>query len=122
MQNVLLTIIGPYKTCDLELPGDVLIRDLLPLLVDICGSIDVSIRHHEASQWCLRVADEYRTLSDALSLVDAGICDGMVLRLQDVSSLKEEPVPETGFRSRSLTPGPATGGIGIQWDRKSFFS
>jgi uncharacterized ubiquitin-like protein YukD len=118
MQNILLTIVGPYRQYDLELPGDVPVHDLLPLLVDICGPTHASTRDQEAVKWCLRVAESSRTLSGTLSLSDAGIFDGMVLHVQEVSTLKEERVPETGFRPRSLTPGPATGGIGIQWDRK----
>ena len=35
--TVLVTIRGPFRTVDMELPGDVLIGELVPILLEICG-------------------------------------------------------------------------------------
>lgn len=122
MQNILLTIIGPSRKYDLELPGDVPIHSLLPLLMDICGPTPALLPEKGADEWCLCVAESYRVLNASLSLSDAEIFDGSILHLQKVSALKEERLPEKGFQPRALTPGPETGGIGVQWDRNGFLS
>jgi hypothetical protein len=35
--TLLVTLRGPLKTIDLELPGDIAMGELIPLLLEICG-------------------------------------------------------------------------------------
>ncbi|HEX4206548.1 MAG TPA: EsaB/YukD family protein [Ktedonobacteraceae bacterium] len=119
MQTLLVTMIGPDTTCDLELPGDIPIHELLPFLLIICGPQPAPTIDDDdlTKQWCVRVAQQQTALAHTVSFVDAGILDGAVLHLQTLSSLKELQQPKARSRPRSIMPGPSSGGIGVTWDR-----
>lgn len=117
MQTLLVTILGNQKTFDLELPGDIPISDLMPFLLDLCGSQEATIEQQETALWCLCVAEQMTALKTTHTLIDAGILDGAVLSLQPLRSLEETKKPKKSFVPRQITPGPGTGGIGVRWSK-----
>ena len=36
MQTLLITLVGPQKRLDLQVPGDMILSDLLPALLELC--------------------------------------------------------------------------------------
>ena len=115
--TVLVTLRGPFQTVDLELPGDVSVGELIPLLLEICGA------QKDDSQACLQVPVSLQVEGSRTSLplertlIDANIYDGALLVLQTehaVSSREESLVPQP-FVPRSVQPSPETGGIGVKW-------
>lgn len=117
MQTLLVTIIGQQKEFDLELPGDIPISDLLPFLLDLCGSQEETAEQQEAVLWCVRLAEQTTALKRTQTLIDAGILDGSVLYLQSLLSLEETQQPKKSFASKQIIPGPGTGGIGVRWSK-----
>ena len=117
MQTLLVTVVGPRRTCDLELPGEITIQELLPFLLEICGLQNVLLSGQDTTDWCLRLAPAVTALNRSLSLFDAGVLDGAILHLQKVASLAELKVPQNNFRPNVIKPSPGTGGIGVKWDK-----
>lgn len=115
MQTLLITIIGPQKQVDLQVPGEVPVGDLLPALVAMC--VPSSAQTHGAN-W--QLAYGQRSLSTERSLIEAGVVDGTLLILQDVSTQMTRPMQPTAakpqhFVPRTVTPSRSTGGIGVTW-------
>ena len=115
--TVLVTVCGSLKTLDLELPGDVPVSELIPLLLKICGSGEDTTQAFRQADARLRVAGMAGTLSSDKTLVDAGICDGTVLVLQASGSpsLLDESLAPQQFMPRSVQPDVNTGGVGVTW-------
>lgn len=114
--TILVTIRGPLKSIDLELPGDVSVGELLPLLLEMCGS-----QENDSQEFLqavgLQVAGTRAPLSSEQTLIDAGVYDGTVLMLQPEQAPSpqiERPAPQQ-FVPRSMQPGASTGGIGVTW-------
>ena len=115
MQTLLITLIGPQKRVDLQVPGEVPLGDLLPALLAMCVP---SLAQAHTPNW--QLIHEQRLLSIDRSLVEAGVMDGAVLVLQDVSTQMTRPMQPIAakprhFVPRTVTPSRSTGGIGATW-------
>ncbi|HLG62088.1 MAG TPA: EsaB/YukD family protein [Ktedonosporobacter sp.] len=124
MQTLLVTVRGPRRSVDMELPGDIPISDLLPLLLEMCGPPGLSAvkTNNLRAAWCLKLAHAGEPLKTSLTLIDAQVLDGAVLLLQEMIVLPQQAVPvqqqqSREFRPRTILPGQSTGGIGIVWEK-----
>lgn len=124
MQTLLVTVRGPRRSADVELPGDIPLSDLLPLLLEMCGPpgvAAVNTRNIRAA-WCLKLVNAAEPLKTSLTLIDAQVLDGAVLVLQEIMALPQ-PVPQVQqqpyreFKPRTILPGQSTGGIGVVWEK-----
>jgi len=113
--TVIVTLRGPHKTLDMELPGDILVGELLPFLLIICGYAKDDARAFHRLGARLQVAGLAGILSSDKTLIDANVCDGMVLVLQTADSPLDESLAPQPSVPTSLQPGIATGGIGVNW-------
>jgi type VII secretion system (Wss) protein YukD len=115
--TILVTIRGPLKTIDLELPGDVSVGELIPLLLEMCGSQENDSQELLQAPISLQAVGTRAPLSSDRTLIDAGVYDGAVLMLQ----AKHSPSPQAKrlvppqFVPKSVQPGTKTGGIGVTW-------
>lgn len=116
MATVLVTIDGPQQSIDCEVPGDIPIGDLLPLLLDACGIAEKSPSLVSPATWALGLPSG-QPLRENQSLIACGVVDGMRLLLRDkvswdaaISEITEEVAPD-------LPPSSTTGGIGVHWNR-----
>ena len=114
--TILVTIRGSLKTLDLELPGDVSVGELIPLLLGMCGC-----QENDAEEFLqtvsLQVAGTCTLLSSDKTLLDAGVYDGAVLLLQTkpVPTPQVERLAPQQFVPKRVRPGVSTGGIGVTW-------
>ena len=110
MQTLLLTIISPQRSIDLELPAETPIAELLPALVKLC------INNAPTSQltWTLIVAETHKTLDTAQSLLEARLVDGAILVLQPQALVRV--LAETTFQPENIAPTTESGGIGVRWN------
>ncbi|MDQ2904059.1 MAG: EsaB/YukD family protein [Ktedonobacteraceae bacterium] len=111
-RTLLVTVRGPQRTVDVELPGDIPISDLVPLLVEMCASPNM-----HTTPWALRSTQTSIPLTPALSLFAAGVLDGVELVLQRRDTLPDPGPRSKQFLPKSIVPGEHTGGIGITWDK-----
>jgi hypothetical protein len=82
--TLLVTVRGPLKTIDLELPGDVPAGELIPLLLEICGPQEYDFKKmlQAPISLSLQVEGAHAPLLSNRTLIDADVCDGTVLVLQ----------------------------------------
>jgi hypothetical protein len=118
-RTLLITVQGRWRAVDVELPGDVLTGELLPLLLEMCSDPAVSPEHGKraAASWSLSVAGTGKLLATAFTLFDNNILDGDILLLQERGLL---PAPDTWVKRgipESIPPSERTGGIGVTWER-----
>lgn len=115
MNTVLITIIGPERSIDLEAPADTPISELLPTLLEICGPQPFRSAlpdHFLWNAWGLRSVEGQIILQPNVSLAQAGILDGAILELQDLEALRNAK-PRNAFVPVNR---PAThGGFGVSW-------
>ncbi len=115
--TLLVTLSGPLKTIDLELPGDVAVGELLPFLLEMYGSQENASPALLQAPILLQVAGTRAPLSPDKTLIDAGVYDGTVLMLQT----KHSPSPQAErlapqqFVPKSVQADANTGGIGVTW-------
>jgi hypothetical protein len=116
--TLLVTLRGPFKTLDVELPGDIALGELLPLLLEICGFQNNDLQALSQAPAHLYVAGGYAPLPLGGTLIDSGISNGTVLVLQTSGSSPVQAKSHTPQWSarRSVQPGVATGGIGVTWE------
>jgi hypothetical protein len=112
--TVLVTVQGPRRTFDLELPGDVPVSELLPFLLEICASKERPSQKGLESLVRLQVAGAPTPLAPERTLIEAGVGDGAVLVLQ--TSTPPESLAPQAFVPKAVRPTPKTGGIGITWE------
>ena len=115
MQTVLVTITGPGKSMDLEVPGEVPLGELLPELVKLCGPQSTAEAIGDSFSWFLRLP-EGNPLDANRSLIEADVMDGAVLVLQDRQALSRERA-RMQFQPQPVAPSRETGGIGIHWNK-----
>ncbi len=120
MQTLLITIAGPQKQVDLQVPGEVPVEDLLPALLEICvpSSVQTTTKTVTTAVW--QLVYKHIPLSTNRSLVEAGVLDGAVLVLQDQAAQMTRPLQSVAaqpqhFIPRTVTPSRSTGGIGVTW-------
>lgn len=111
MVTLLLTIIGPTGSIDVELPAEIPIRILLSKLVSLC----VSDQQTHSRQWALWLAGTHRPLDNVQSLFNAGVVDGAVLMLRYDSPSIQQQEDKPIFQLQTLYPGEESGGIGVRW-------
>lgn len=111
--TVLATVQGPGKTLDLELPGDVPVSELLPLLLELCGSPGSPSQKERQSPIRLQVVGARVPLAPNRTLIEAEVSDGAVLVLQ-TSTPPENLAPRPSV-SRSVRPATNAGGISVTW-------
>jgi len=80
--NLLITVLGPFKTVDLELPGDVPVRELIPILLEICDTPANNPQGTLQANASLQVVGKRAPLSLDRTLAEGDVCDGTVLMLQ----------------------------------------
>jgi hypothetical protein len=116
--TLLVTIRGPFKMVDMELPGDVPVSELVPVLLEICASCEDNPQALHQADARLQVAGLPVPLSLGETLVEAGVCDGTILVLQtnDSRSPLDERLMPQQFTPRRVQPGVETGGIGVSWE------
>jgi hypothetical protein len=116
--TLLVTLRGPLKTLDLELPGDVPVSELLPLFLEICGSHQNDPPISLQASVSLQVAGMSAPLQSDKTLMDGGVRDGTVLVLQTnhlPSTAAESPGPQP-FIPKTVRPDANTRGIGVTWE------
>ena len=117
--TLLVTLRGPFKTLDVELPGDIALGELLPLLLEICGCQENAPQASSQAPAHLYVAGRgYAPLPLERTLIESEISGGTVLVLQTSGSFPvqaESHTPQSSVR-RSVQPEIATGGIGVTWE------
>jgi uncharacterized ubiquitin-like protein YukD len=121
MQTLLVTIVGFDNSFDLQVPAEVPVGKLIPMLFKICDFKSTLISQRGRAQWTLSVAHSNTTLPAIASLLDAGVVDGSMLLLQDMSSpvrLQQNPEPQNTFRPANIEPGEHTGDIGVRWNMR----
>jgi WXG100 protein secretion system (Wss), protein YukD len=117
-EQLLVTIRGPQQTIDVELPGDVCVSDLLPLVGKIYAFAAElpEYTQEEAGSWSL-CTERNIPLVATRTLSDHGILDGEVLLLWEKNPRKTLPleieVSTPAFND--VAPGAETGWIGIAW-------
>lgn len=121
MTTVLVTVLGPRRHIDLEVPCDVPISDLISPLLEVCGprTAPGDPLSHPAS-WGLG-AWRGGMFSAARTLIDCGVVDGSVLVFQDIVSWRNgtpqahqgAPVPAYDTEPPAVTQ---IGDIGVRWN------
>jgi WXG100 protein secretion system (Wss), protein YukD len=118
-RTLLITVQGQWRAVDVELPGDALTGELLPLLLEMCSDPALPPAHGKraAVSWSLSVAGTGKPLATAFTLLDNNILDGDILLLQERGLL---PAPDTQVKQgipESIPPSERSGGIGVTWER-----
>jgi hypothetical protein len=119
MQTILVTVTGPGKSIDLEIPGELPLRELFPELLRLVGprtSVGVA---EVTPSWLLRFA-EGRPLDPNRSLIESEVMDGALLVLQDSQALAREQTPPMQFHPPLVVPSRDTGGIAVYWNKEGF--
>jgi hypothetical protein len=84
--TTLVTVQGSYKTLDLQLPAEVAIRDLLPLLLAALGMTGGDAAQDVAATWGLGRPDANLPFRAAVTLQAEGVLDGEYLILQEMTT------------------------------------
>ncbi len=116
MQMLFVTVIGPQRTIDLELPGDVPIKELLPTLISLCGSPGTSPIPTDDYTWGLGVADTVESLPVSSSLIAGKVVNATILRLRKLSSSASGFRQKDKFAPKTIQPDTISG-IGIRWSK-----
>ena len=107
-QTLLVTLQGPGKKLDLELPGDVPVHALIPPLLQIDG--------HPApvDPWLMSSRTTGKTLRAEWTLVENKVVDGDILVLHK----KEQPILPQPPKWQGAAARPAQhGSILITWEK-----
>lgn len=122
MHTLLITITTFHGSIDVEVPGDTLIEDLLPKLVEICIPQSSRAAQLYPTRWHLRIQDALTPLKTNQTLLEAGITDGTIVQLQQTSirtlPQREREIYEEQFIPETILPSKQTGGIGVRWQRQ----
>lgn len=117
MRTILLTVEGPQRSVDLEVPGEVAVSELIPLLLETCKPRQIKLTPLlDPSLWELGTKDGDMPLDRTHSLIDSGVMDGVILVLQDMETWASQRERKVHWIPQSLSPGQSTGGFGIIWD------
>ncbi|MDQ2715183.1 MAG: EsaB/YukD family protein [Chloroflexota bacterium] len=116
-RTLLVTVKGPRHTIDVELPGDIPISDLVPLLVEMCVPPSMSATNMRTMPWSLRSTQAGTPLTPTLTLFEAGVLDGVELVLQRRGTPPASGPRGEQFLPQSILPSEHTGGIGITWEK-----
>jgi len=114
-QTLLVTVQGTRRKLDVELPGDVPVGELLPLLLQMCG-----IAEADPGRWAVSVSGTGRVLQAKRTLFGNGVCNGEILLLRRAEVAMNRPeAPRQGRVQKTFTPRPHGESITITWERPS---
>ncbi|HEY6540311.1 MAG TPA: EsaB/YukD family protein [Ktedonobacteraceae bacterium] len=117
MQTILITVEALQRSVDLEVPGEIPVGELIPLLLEICKPAQAKLAPPAApSTWGLGPKDGDEPLGEDYSLIDSGVMDGAILVLQNMEAWANQRQRKASWMPRSLSPDRSTGGFGISWD------
>lgn len=116
-QTLIITVKGPQRTIDIEVPGNVPVSDLLPLFLEMCGDAEESEPPTASS--VLSIVGMGKQLVSTLTLSANQVLDGDVLLLTK-SGRAIVPVASQEV-SRTVIPGADTGMIGVTWIKEGLF-
>jgi hypothetical protein len=119
-QTLLVTVQGTRRRLDIELPGDIPISDLIPLLLEMCNHparFSASAGLNRAA-WMIYIASSAQPLRTTQTLSAAGVLDGDVLLLQARNTSQSR---SSQTRNRDSAPvieaSSQTGMIGVEWKK-----
>lgn len=99
MQTLLITLVGEQYSVDLQVPGEVPLKNLLPAFVKIHGSHVAGARGTDPSQWSVGHKAWHTPLDPGRSLLDAGIVNGTTLVLREkaegTTQTRAAPAPKS---------------------------
>lgn len=110
-QTLLVTVQGTRRKLDIELPGDVPVGELLPLLLQICG-----ISRPDASKWAVSMSSTGRVLQAKRTLSESRVFDGEILLLRRADGAVRQGEALHRERRQQL-PATQDGPIKITWER-----
>ncbi len=112
-QTLLVTVQGTRRKLDVELPGDVPVGELLPLLLQMCG-----MSRSDPDKWAVSLSGTGRLLQARRTLFENRIFDGAVLLLRraDVALSRGES-PRREARQEIPASVVQSGSIKITWER-----
>ena len=119
MQTLLVTIIGFEESFDLQVPAEIPVGKLIPMLCEVCAFNNAPHTERGRDRLTLSLAYSNATLPALASLLDAGVVDGSVLSLQDASSpiLSRKPLEsQQALQPVNIEPTEHTGNIGVRWN------
>jgi hypothetical protein len=121
MPTVLVTVQGPQRTIDLELPGDTPISELFPLLTTV--STPKLVGDVPTSGWRLGLVNGTLLLPNR-TLIDGGVVDGCILLFQEAGAWAQHVAAAPGIPVPVQPESQAgdTGGIGIRWNKENLLS
>lgn len=114
METLLLTVDGPARRLDLEVPGDVPMRDLVPVLLARCGPQPLPAALADRDLWQLGLGDT-KPLGAVRTLIEAGVMDGAILLLREKAWWVQAQHRSQGLSPEAIPSSQETGGIGIRW-------
>ena len=119
LASTLLVTVHGFKTVDMEVPSDVPVSELVPVLLEICAADKDDPQKWQQASARLRVAGMPVPLSLERTLIEADVRDGAILVLEtnDAPSLLDETLAPRQLAPRSRRPGVETGGIGVTWEK-----
>lgn len=119
-QTLFVTVQGWQRRLDIELPADVPVSDLIPLLLEMCNhspEAAVGVPQNAAS-WVLYIASLGQPLRETQTLSTGGVLDGDVLLLQTQNALnRNAPMMEKRGATKVIEASEQTGMIGVTWEK-----
>jgi hypothetical protein len=114
-QTLLVTMQGARRKLDVELPGDVPVGELLPLLLQMCGIADA-----DPGRWAVSVSGTGRVLQAKRTLFGNRVRDGEILLLRRAEPAMSHREASRHERAQEpLVPRPRGESITITWERPS---
>ncbi len=89
---MLITVAGPRKSIDLELPDETPVGELIPLIVQALGLASGNPQADGANVWGLAL-QQGQPLNPRATLADTGIMDGAILALRQLTAWRAQPAP-----------------------------
>ncbi|HLY31294.1 MAG TPA: EsaB/YukD family protein [Ktedonobacterales bacterium] len=92
---MLITVMGPRKSVDLELPDETAIGELIPLIVQAMGLSSGNPKADGASAWGLG-PQQGQPFAPKATLTDSGIVDGAILWFRQLTAWRAsaQPAPQ----------------------------
>ncbi|HEX4714772.1 MAG TPA: EsaB/YukD family protein [Ktedonobacteraceae bacterium] len=119
-KTLLVTVQGTQRELDIELPGDVLVSELLPLLLQMCGA-PTSTRERSTIRWNISISDTGKTLQARRTLLENNVLNGDLLLLQKAQSAAiGSQRPEQEKRQDANAPRRQSASIGVSWEKYPF--
>lgn len=119
-QTLLVTVQGTRRRLDIELPGNVPVQEIIPLLLDMCNHparFAMSAGLDKAA-WTLQVDHLVQPLQAAQTLSSAGVLDGDVLLLQERNAVRSRgSQARNRDTTQAIKPSEQTGMIGVEWEK-----